>query len=183
MRMYGIWLDGIDPKDGDGWVLTSGGLIFATPDIGHARAQRRLMYPGRHAGSASIRVFGANGEPASIEASDDRRLDRGGGAEGAAYRPSVQAFVVAMEAALREHDGDRGVRGWEYDSPIDLLDRLREEAGELRDAIINRAYPHGWERIAKEAADVGNFAMMIHDRASESLAYDRRRRPQPMSGE
>jgi len=72
-------------------------------------------------------------------------------------RPSVQAFAERMEASLREHDSDRGERGWIGDSPTDLLDRLKEEVTELQEAILGNG------DVLKEASDVGNFAHMIFD--------------------
>jgi NTP pyrophosphatase (non-canonical NTP hydrolase) len=74
-------------------------------------------------------------------------------------RPEVALFGEAMESKLAEHDDDRGERGWEEDSIRSLLARLREEADEL-EVALDYCDP---SRVAHEAADVGNFAMMIHD--------------------
>jgi NTP pyrophosphatase (non-canonical NTP hydrolase) len=90
-------------------------------------------------------------------------------------RPEVLAFAAAMETELIEnsHKG-----GWDGCEPGWLLRRLGQEVGELRRAL--RAYrrakdtaerkgiydaPLTKERDAlrSEAADVGNFAMMIVD--------------------
>jgi NTP pyrophosphatase (non-canonical NTP hydrolase) len=77
-------------------------------------------------------------------------------------RPEVAAFALRMEAKLRENDGKPGKRGWKLASPWQLLDRLREETVELEQAM----YPpvkRSQTQVADEAADVGNFAMMIAD--------------------
>lgn len=79
-------------------------------------------------------------------------------------RASVRRFAEDMERALRKHDQTRGARGWSKDDPLDLLARLREETGELAAALIDVGLLSN-KAIRKEAADVGNFAMMIHDRS------------------
>ena len=84
--------------------------------------------------------------------------------------PSVRAFANRMEAKLDEniHKGDRD--GWLKDVPHDLLRRLREEVDELEEAMkfwgshgADGQIPAAVDRITREAADVGNFAMMIAD--------------------
>ncbi len=79
-------------------------------------------------------------------------------------RPEVQRFAVAMEEKLRKHD-DR--MGWSDCPPGHLLRRLRNETNELAAAVqsVTRStYPerHAAD-VRSEAADVGNFAMMIAD--------------------
>lgn len=71
-------------------------------------------------------------------------------------RPSVVAFAEAMEGKLvaNEHKG-----GWWNDTPIALIARLREEVDELERSLTG----HTANEVLKEAADVGNFAMMIAD--------------------
>lgn len=69
-------------------------------------------------------------------------------------RPEVAAFAALMEQRLRENDHKPG---WKEDDPRELYERLDEEAGELDYALAIR------DGIAKEAADVANFAMMIAD--------------------
>lgn len=74
--------------------------------------------------------------------------------------PYVLGFALLMEAKLEanRHKGDRD--GWIRCSVGDfLLPRLREEFGELCDALPEGAPAE----IAAEAADVANFAMMIAD--------------------
>lgn len=88
-------------------------------------------------------------------------------------RPIVMAFAFAMEEALREHDADRGERGWEADDPARLMERLREEVEELQAVLDGEPPPPSrWQAgdpepmprpgpYRKEAVDVANFAMMI----------------------
>lgn len=94
-------------------------------------------------------------------------------------RPCVRRFAEAMEAALREHDGDRGHHGWREATEFTLLGRLDIEMEEFREAIHKHRRAVPWDEddaevgsrglrkakkaVAKEAADVGNFAMMIAD--------------------
>ncbi len=77
-----------------------------------------------------------------------------------ATEPYVRAFGDLMEKKLNlnRHKGDRD--GWIQDSAESLLGRCKDELDELRDAIRRGASP---EEIANEAADVGNFAMMVAD--------------------
>lgn len=91
-------------------------------------------------------------------------------------RPEVLAFALLMEAELRANDHKPG---WKSDRPFDLAWRIREEADELRHLIIDT---RSWlltpaeldapgrgglksirERIASEAADIANMAMMTAD--------------------
>ena len=97
-------------------------------------------------------------------------------------RAEVREFARHMEAKLRENDHKGGwndcERGW-------LLRRLGQEVGELRRALRaneQRLQRAAWtdigrdasrRRIAREAADVANFAMMIAD---ASGALNRRAR-------
>lgn len=84
-------------------------------------------------------------------------------------RPEVEAFARLMELKLREND-HKG--GWRHDCVGDLLQLLREEAAELKEALRSRVnlvnVPPALDRegralIGREAADVANFAMMIAD--------------------
>lgn len=84
-------------------------------------------------------------------------------------RPEVQRFAVLMEQALRDNE-HRG--GWDGCDADWLLTRLDEEARELHacktQAAQESAGDGHWLRdvrrqIADEAADVGNFAMMVAD--------------------
>ena len=82
-----------------------------------------------------------------------------------ALRKPLARFVGVMEYRLRQHDDDRGRRGWSKDSAFDLVRRLKEELLELEAGLIGDAAFVGEyvERIENEAADVANFAMMIAD--------------------
>ena len=86
-------------------------------------------------------------------------------------RLRVAVFARLMEAKLREND-HKG--GWQNDGTEDLIKRLREEVCEL-EALTETSGawcssppfaalpPEERLRIAREAADVANFAMMIAD--------------------
>ena len=54
--------------------------------------------------------------------------------------------------------------GWSHDTPSSLFTRLLEEVEELRAALMDRESPSS---VAKEAADVANFAMMLADVAGD----------------
>lgn len=69
-------------------------------------------------------------------------------------RPSVLAFAARMEQKLKAND-HKG--GWMNEDPLWLMKRLREECDELEAAILRDSGYGG------EAADVGNFAMMIFE--------------------
>lgn len=89
-------------------------------------------------------------------------------------RKEVKMFAEIMEQQLaaNDHKGH-----WGGCRPEWLLARLTEEAGELAQALLQRddairlmntaqrgtLNPKHAERIAKEAADVANFALMIAD--------------------
>lgn len=81
------------------------------------------------------------------------------------WRPEVMAFADLMEAQLRAND-HKG--GWKGCDPHWLHDRLLEEAAELQDAGRWKSDGLGVQgcyarAVAREAADVANFAMMIAD--------------------
>lgn len=73
-------------------------------------------------------------------------------------RPEVQMFAELMEQKLRENDAkggwDRCTRGY-------LLRRLATETRELRAAVQRRTVDP--VEVAREAADVANFCMMLAD--------------------
>jgi len=90
---------------------------------------------------------------------------------GGEWRPEVVAFANIMEAKLREND-HKG--GWKTDDAEDLFVRLGEECVELSEAIGLWRIQDDWrsaalhlpacrKNVAREAADVANFAMMIAD--------------------
>jgi NTP pyrophosphatase (non-canonical NTP hydrolase) len=70
----------------------------------------------------------------------------------------TDAFHKAMNRKLiiNQHKGNRS--GWLKDAPLALLERLKEETAELEQAIISKNGD-----VLGEAADVGNFAMMVAD--------------------
>jgi len=70
-------------------------------------------------------------------------------------RQSVVDFALAMERELQTNDHKDG---WADLSPKWLLNRMRQEMGELASAIEQKS---NVEHIESEAADVANFAMMI----------------------
>lgn len=80
-------------------------------------------------------------------------------------RPSVHLFAERMERALRANDKERGRRGWKNDSDEALFARLQEEVHELEIALTAGAdTKEKRAAIRKEAADVGNFAMMLGEK-------------------
>ena len=98
---------------------------------------------------------------------------RGGGVEGVPGQPVRQAvlwFARMMEDKLAEHDDSPG---WEDCDPAWLFKRLTEEAAELRAEVnlLEVFHTHSDDgasdeqrlRVASEAVDVANFAMMIAD--------------------
>jgi len=81
--------------------------------------------------------------------------------------PTVSAFAAMMRQKLEQN---RHKGGWEVGEHDDLrwqqgayLDRLIEEAEELKKALFKADYSQNPQEIAEEAADVANFAMMIAD--------------------
>lgn len=94
-------------------------------------------------------------------------------------RDAVAWFSGEMEKRLARHDRTRGVEGWIGNYLTDLSERAKQEAREL-DEILDapQKYPGSrvdnftnsqLQEIIEEAADVGNFAMMIADCARREL--------------
>lgn len=93
-------------------------------------------------------------------------------------RPKILAFAIAMEAQLRRND-HKG--GWSSCTVDELLKRLREEVDELerecwptcrcREVGCGCFNLLDKNRVASEAADVANFAMMLSD-VTGSLRID-----------
>jgi hypothetical protein len=83
-------------------------------------------------------------------------------------RPEVRAFAQLMERVLRKNDHKTG---WKNDTLVALWNRLDDESTELRAIVINEDCDGEARKedaslapdIAKEAADIANFAMMIAD--------------------
>ena len=83
-------------------------------------------------------------------------------------RNEVKDFAAQMEHKLSQHD-DRP--GWKKCDVLWLLKRLREEADEIEEVIKKKG--DGWlSKLFDECADVGNFAMMIHDAALSKWVED-----------
>lgn len=83
----------------------------------------------------------------------------------------VAKFAVTMLEKLEEKSFKPC---WKEDDPIRLLARLEQEMNELREEIVkgpddySEAEVREWKRrISKEAADCGNFSMMISDIAGD----------------
>lgn len=72
-------------------------------------------------------------------------------------RPEVLAFETLMEAKLRENDHKKHWRTCDVDY---LKECLEDEVDELKLALRGKKS----EAVAREAADVGNYAMMIADK-------------------
>lgn len=72
------------------------------------------------------------------------------------FEDVLRPFVDAMRHKLASNKY-KGKRNWEDDSPETLLKRLKEEIDELEEAIKGG----NQIEILLEAADVGNFAMMV----------------------
>lgn len=85
-----------------------------------------------------------------------------------ALRPEIQRFAETMEANMRAHDEMRG-DAWKSEDAHWLLERLGSEVSELHAAVDDCAHDARFQdptadefaAVASEAADVGNFAMMI----------------------
>jgi phosphoribosyl-ATP pyrophosphohydrolase len=72
-------------------------------------------------------------------------------------RPEVAAFALLMERKLRKNDGKKP--GWIGADIDDLLEGIHEEYGELHAALFELSP----EEVHREAADLGNYAMMTAD--------------------
>ena len=87
-----------------------------------------------------------------------------------ALRPSVLRFARAMDVRLRDND-HKG--GWEHEVPRRLIERVRDEVQELDDAVnaIRDVGPEDGlvDAVWREAADVGNFAMMAAEVATDAV--------------
>ena len=84
-------------------------------------------------------------------------------------RNEVKDFAAQMEYKLSKHD-DRP--GWKECDTLWLLKRLREETNEVEEILKKKG--DGWlSKLFDECADVGNFAMMVHDAALWKWAEDK----------
>lgn len=82
--------------------------------------------------------------------------------------PIIQLALV-MEEKLRDHDEDRGPRGWINDEPLSLFLRIYDELDELRPLLVDLPMIRGddfeaiVDKVIRECADIANFPMMIMD--------------------
>ena len=72
-------------------------------------------------------------------------------------------FANEMQKKL---DDNSHKTGWDQCSDAYLLNRLRQETGELARAVARKDDP---KAIIREAADVANFAYFIADNCSQSV--------------
>lgn len=70
------------------------------------------------------------------------------------------ARTMLYKLHLNDHKG-----GWEHDTAESLLEYLKAEVEELEEAIRSGNLVN----VMDEAADVGNFAMMIHSNAHRQI--------------
>jgi NTP pyrophosphatase (non-canonical NTP hydrolase) len=82
-------------------------------------------------------------------------------AEHITLRAEVQEFAQLMEKELRANDHKSG---WRSMKTKWLLARIKDEVAELEAALASGDV----DKIASECADVGNFAMMLADKAKYS---------------
>ena len=83
-------------------------------------------------------------------------------------RPEVRIFAAHMERKLRKNDHKAG---WDNALPAEMEGRLDEEVAGLHQAVdAIRGYGPSRVRVVdvwEEAADVGNFAMMLAQVATD----------------
>lgn len=72
------------------------------------------------------------------------------------YQAHVNRFGKIMVAKLKENEHKAG---WSQMTPDYLMQRMAGEVYELTRELMRR--PRNPEQIAREAADVANFAMMV----------------------
>ena len=79
---------------------------------------------------------------------------------------ALHAFTKVMFEKLK---ANRHKGGWQKCQPMDLYARLLDEQKELHESLVTHfskdpdAREHTAESVAKECADLANFAMMIAD--------------------
>jgi len=83
-------------------------------------------------------------------------------------RPVVAWFADQIEAALQRNDGKPH---WGDQTTMHLVDKLREEADELIEALFS----NNPVRIQEEAADLSAIALMLADRSRATPSRDRGR--------
>lgn len=151
---------------GEGWEVLADELRkpqFMTTTSGGRKHTLEFTFHGEEGREARDRLHDA----ILLAARDEGRAEGLGGE----WRPEVVAFANIMEAKLQEND-HKG--GWKTDDAEDLFVRLGEECVELSEAIGLWRIQDDWrsaalhllacrKNVAREAADVANFAMMIAD--------------------
>jgi NTP pyrophosphatase (non-canonical NTP hydrolase) len=75
-------------------------------------------------------------------------------------RDEVARFAILMERELRKNDHKRS---WKLARVWDMFRRLQGETSELHRELTGGKENRRPARVAKEAADVANFAMFIAD--------------------
>lgn len=84
-----------------------------------------------------------------------------------AERDMVAILATAMAKKLREPQ-NRAKGGWENERPFDLIEKLQGEFKELAAAVLAADWndPTCVAAVVKECADVGAYAGMIADNAT-----------------
>jgi len=89
-------------------------------------------------------------------------------------RAPIIRLALVMEEKLREHDEERGERGWIGDEPEALFYRIRDEMEELLPILVDckqcneSDFNQAADKAIRECADVANFPMMIMDVLGEA---------------
>lgn len=79
-------------------------------------------------------------------------------------RVEVAAFALLMEKRLAEKDAEMGGNSWKQSTAMNLRHYPSLYADALRSAVeLERYDAFSQELVARKAADVANFAMMIAD--------------------
>lgn len=92
--------------------------------------------------------------------------------------PEVLAFAKTMQNKLDKNkhkacnvmNPDGKGRGWEHCEPFWLTSRIEDELAELKEILTDHLLEPGKfpaREVQLECADVGNFAMMIHDNTTK----------------
>lgn len=80
---------------------------------------------------------------------------------------SVMKFAIKMEEELIENNHKQG---WDGLSLRWILNRIKQETGELERAI-EKKLPN--KKIQSECADIANFCMMMFDNLEEDTHYEK----------
>lgn len=82
-------------------------------------------------------------------------------------RPVVTDFAQHMEHRLREFDELKGSEGWKDAHLINLSNATLKAAARAEHALVAMA---DLNKVMQQAADLGNYAMMLWDRAQTLLS-------------